>query len=286
MAEERIVEFSKFLSRYWKGQNVTMDFGDFFKQIEGIANDALVKINIAKFKIIEKVTKQSIKALTDRIYNEYSKRIGQSGNPITKQVLKALKAVCDTMNGSPERYFSIRTIDKTTTEISVVPFDIELFNTETRPQKQLYYRAAGETAKGLKIARVFAKKQHSSTSDNIGLGILIEFGRTSSGVINNMGDTTIRPRFTNTFLKGDYTHKKGKNQLQTTGFKRKVLIFIDKRTGKYIFRAQSRYGSLKGKEVLYTKKNVMRAGFRKYFEDTFWNLLNAEWSKVMDKYVK
>lgn len=306
--------YDQFIERHYKGISVRADMSALFSTLTANINLSMEKIAKISRQAMESSTKQTIDIFVGRLYTEYSRRLQSSSNPIVREVLNTMWAVCEHMRKNPKGYFTIKALGPTVTQISVVSFDMVMFSQETRKARELYYRPAGQVqwSQGRKskakikgkednwkyrpkrkgspdiepaptrpVERLLVRTKYKTISAMLGLGEIIEYGRTNGGRIKPVdGSPTYGPHFTPTYKSGDENKE---NKGIQRGPKRKVLL-IHLGGGRYIFRRSSVIKAAKGQQAIYTKYNVLHKNLERFFQETFFEIFTKELSNKMSKF--
>lgn len=267
---DKFIQFESFMRRFQIGKFVELDLTGMKPIVQKMRNTfrSVIDQRGNLRRAIHAGSELAMQRVSKAILREYQKRLAASDNPIAQEVLDVLEGVCQEMEANPSKYFDVRPEGKESIIVRARPFNLEVFNTQTRKIRQRYYRRAGivrTKKRDIKIPGVFVDNPlHGMKSSHVGMGVLFEFGRTSAG--------TIRPKqekksqyfsvVDNNSILGQT--KKGNVKL---GNKRSALL-IPAGKGEYVFRRYSRWGASKGMHKIFTQKNVLRAMYKTMFIKT------------------
>ena len=274
---DRFVSFESFLRKYQMGKFVSLDLTGLKPIVQQMRNTFRMvtdqRGNLRR--AIDAGSTLAMQAVSYEIYDEYRKRLSKSDNPIAREVLDVLGGICQEMQNNASKYFNVVPQGKDSLMVRARPFNLQVFNSQTRKIRQRYYRRAGIVRgknKDTKIPSAFVDNPlHGQNSGHVGMGVLFEFGRASAG--------TIRPKqekksqyfsvVPNNAILGQ--SKSGKVKL---GNQRAALL-IPVAKGQYVFRKFSRWGKSRGMNIIYTQKNVLREKYRTLFMKTLSNYLKT-----------
>jgi len=280
---DKFMLFESFLRKYQMGKFVSLDLSG-LKNVVKKMRDAFHSVTGQQGKLMKTIragSEAAMYAVTYKIYTEYRRRLKGSKNPIAKQVLDVLGGVCSEMQNNSSKYFNIKPEGKDSIMVRARPFNMQVYNTQTMKIRQMYYRPAGVVKaknRDIKIQSIFAENPlYGSKSGHLGMGVIFEFGRTSSGTIRP-GQEKKKKYFSvvdnNAILK---QKKSGKNKGELTlGNQRSALLIpVPGSSNEYVFRKRSKWKKAKGMHLIYEENNILRQMYKDLFAKTLSNYLRA-----------